>query len=79
MQRNNRELSLNNLIQAVGWLKNNRIPNLHRERIKVDWLYKINTHLAIFIKSQHFSDLVLWRFENEYRDLHIELLSKETE
>jgi len=79
LDRNNRDQSLSNLIQAVGWLKNNRIPNLQRERIKVDWLYKINIHLANFIKSPHFSDIHFWRFEDECMYLHMDLSTDTTD
>lgn len=58
----------------VEWLKSNRIPNLQRERIKIDWLYKINIKLAKFIRSPNFEDIILMRFEDECNYLHMELV-----
>ena len=49
----------------VTRLRDNLIPNLKRERVKVDWLYKINIKLYELIKGQYFKDLILWRFEDE--------------
>jgi len=46
LDKGNRETNLGALIQMVGWLKNNRIPNIQRERIQIDWLSKINIKLA---------------------------------
>ena len=57
----------------VGWLKKNRIQNIQRERIKVDWLNKINTKLVHFIKFPHFSDIHFWRFEDESMYLHMDI------
>ena len=30
----------------IDWLKAKRIPNVQRERSRVDWLYNINIKLA---------------------------------
>ena len=57
----NREQNVSTLIGMVEWLKTNRIPNLQRERVKIDWLYKINIKLAKFIRSPNFEDIILMR------------------
>ena len=61
------------LIDMRDWLKQNRIPNLQRERTQVDWLYKINVKLASFIKNPKFNDIHFWRFEDECMYLHMDL------
>jgi len=41
----------------------------------VDWLYKTNVKLATFIREPHFEkDLLLWKFEDECRYIHLELM-----
>ena len=57
----------------ISQLKDSLIPNIKRERFKVNWLYKININLYEIIKGQYFTDLILWRFEDEKQYLHMEL------
>ena len=49
------------------------IQGLKRERQRIDWLYKINIDLASFIKSTQFNDLIIWRFEDEFKYLHMDM------
>ena len=64
---------MSELINKVNWLRQKRIPNIQRERIKVDWLYKTNIKLAGFIREPNFEDLLLWKFEDETKYVHMEL------
>ena len=61
----------------VGWLKNNRIPCIMRERINIDWLYKLNVVLAYFIKAPNFENVIIYRFEDENKYLHMDLVESE--
>ena len=69
-----KEQNLSCLVEKVGWLNNRRIPNIQRERAQVDWLYKTNVYLANFIKDPLFEDLIIWKFEDECRYIHLELI-----
>lgn len=77
--KTNREFNLSMLIDMKDWLKVHRIPNLHRERTQVDWLFKINVKLATFIKSPKFNDIHFWRFEDECMYLHMDLTEENSE
>lgn len=46
-----REENVSQLIEMVTRLQDNLIPNIKRERVKVDWLYKINIKLYELIKG----------------------------
>ena len=61
------------LIQMVKQIKMNRIQNLQRERLQVDWLFQANTKLAKFIKEQQFCEINFWRFEDEHKNLHMDI------
>ena len=74
-----REDNLSALTDMIDWLKHKRIPNIQRERTRVDWLYSINIKLAQFIKFPHFDDIHFWRFEDECMYLHMDLTEKDNE
>jgi len=74
-----REDNMSTLINKVNWLKSNRIPNIQRERVAVDWLYKTNIKLAQFIHEPLFDHLLLWKFEDENRYIHMELVDTKKE
>ena len=46
-----REENVSQLIEMVTRLQDHLIPNIKRERVKVDWLYKINIKLYELIKG----------------------------
>lgn len=64
------------LIEKVNLLKAKKIPNLQCERVDVDWLYKTNIYLAEFIHKPNFENLILWKFEDENQNEHMELADK---
>ena len=64
------------MIQKADYINKVLIQSLLRERQKVNWLYKINIDLAAFIKSHQFSDIIIWRFEDECMYLHMDIAQK---
>jgi hypothetical protein len=62
------------LIEKVNWLRAKRIPNIQRERIRVDWLHNTNIKLDKFIRDSLFEDVYIWKFEDECNYIHLELV-----
>lgn len=72
-----REQNIGSLVDKVNWLREIRIPNILRERQQVEWLTKTNIHLAKFLVEHHFGDMIIWKFEDECKYIHLELAKKD--
>mmetsp|Transcript_8484 Transcript_8484/g.12992 ORF Transcript_8484/g.12992 Transcript_8484/m.12992 type:complete len:88 (+) Transcript_8484:2903-3166(+) len=64
--------NLSTLSEMVTDLKTKKISNLQQERIKIDWLKKINIDLTTYIYHKKFEGLFFWRIE-DFDYLHMEL------